>query len=1115
MRISHKRPLAGWVKARGLHAGLVIALLVAACLLMASSPARAQAAEPVCEKQLCAPGWEIVGHFAPTTLPLRGEGTLFLDVYNTGASEGGDGVLVDTLPPGLEAMVGEGCTVESKSVVECSVGAAPGTGKPDELKIPVRVVATAPGEGVDRASVSGGGALAGASTSVPARFGLAPAGAGFSSFDAWFTNADGTVDTQAGSHPYELTVAFSVNSEVNESGGEVPAGGEIRDLDVKAPPGLVGNPDAVQQCTNAQFEGGEGLEGECPADTQVGHVEFKLGSGLNGGKPVYNLVPPPGVAAQFGFYVAGTATYLDARVRSGGDYGITEHVNDLTQRKILFSTITLWGVPGEHPENGSGSTAPFLTLPTSCEGPQEFQAELLGTWQDEGARAPVAGIKTHNSEDVPVGFTSCGRLVHFNPTAAIAPDTTAADTPAGLSAEVDVPQGVNPEELSTSGLKNTTVTLPPGVVINPGQATGLVACPPGKGPGTENLPLPGQEGETEEWDGPPECPAASKVGTDEISTPLLPDKLVGNVYILQNNPPHLQLLVAASADGVNLKLIGEVNLNEATGQITTTFKETPDFPFTVFKLAFSGGAQAALATPTGCGAYTSEAAFAPWSAPFVANALSLSRFEITSGPAGGGSCASTLPFSPSLTAGSTTDQAGGYTNFSMLLTRGDGQQRIDGLQFKAPAGLTGFLSHVPLCTNAQAEANACPAASKIGHTVVESGPGPYPLVIPETGQEPAPIYLTEGYGGAPFGLSIVVPLHVGPFTLETQRVRASIAIDPYTSQLTVTTNPLPQEVAGIPTDLREVDAVIERPEFMVNPTNCKAQAFTGTAYGTPPPGQGGPGASAPLSYRFQVGACQALKFEPKFTVSTAGKTSKANGASLTAKVSYPNVPQGTDADIGYVKIELPKQLPSRLTTLQRACTNAQFEANPAACPSESKIGYATVHTPLLPVPLTGPAIFVSHGGEAFPSLTVVLQGDGVTVDIVGTTFISKAGITSTTFKTVPDDPFSTFELTLPQGKFSALTTNVPTKAHYSLCGQKLVMPNELVGQNGAVLKQTTAVRVMGCPPTRAKVKALTRSQKLQKALKACRKQKGSKRQQCEKAARRRLGPVKKAKRGKR
>jgi hypothetical protein len=248
-----------------------------------------------------------------------------------------------------------------------------------------------------------------------------------------------------------------------------------------------------------------------------------------------------------------------------------------------------------------------------------------------------------------------------------------------------------------------------------------------------------------------------------------------------------------------------------------------------------------------------------------------------------------------------------------------------------------------------------------------------------------------------------------------------------------------------------------------------------------------------------------LEFAPKFSVSTSGKTSKSQGASLTAKVSYPNVPQGSQSDIAKVKVELPKQLPSRLTTLQKACIAAQFEANPAGCPSASKIGYATVHTPLLPVPLTGPAIFVSHGDEAFPSLTMVLQGDGVTVDLVGATDI-RNGVTSTTFKTVPDAPFSTFELTLPEGPYSALAANdnlcnvtttktvskkvtVEVKGHRKTVTRKvketvaasLEMPNEFVGQNGAVVKQTTAIGVTGCakakPAKKAKAKKKAKGKK--------------------------------------
>jgi hypothetical protein len=204
-------------------------------------------------------------------------------------------------------------------------------------------------------------------------------------------------------------------------------------------------------------------------------------------------------------------------------------------------------------------------------------------------------------------------------------------------------------------------------------------------------------------------------------------------------------------------------------------------------------------------------------------------------------------------------------------------------------------------------------------------------------------------------------------------------------------------------------------------------------------------------------------------------------------------------------VDLPKQLPSRLTTLQKACTAAVFDANPAACPAASIVASAKAITPILSVPLEGPAYFVSHGNEAFPQLILVLQGYGITIDLVGDTFISKSGITSSTFAHVPDAPVSSFELTLPQGKYSALTANA------NLCTVKggLKMPTEFVAQNGAVIHQSTPISVSGCPPT--KTAAQLRAQKLEAALKACHKKpKGAKRSGCERTAKNRYG-TKKAK----
>ena len=430
--------------------------------------------------------------------------------------------------------------------------------------------------------------------------------------------------------------------------------------------------------------------------------------------------------------------------------------------------------------------------------------------------------------------------------------------------------------------------------------------------------------------------------------------------------------------------------------------------------------------------------------------------------------------------------------------------------------MTGNLSGIPFCpdasieaakgvTGAEEETNpSCPVASEIGHTIVSAGVG---TVLAQT---PGKVYLAGPYHGAPLSIVSITSAKVGPFDLGTVVIRFALNINPSTAQVEVSANgsdPIPHIIKGIVVHVREVRVYMDRPNFIINPTNCSPLSIADTIDGAGADFTN-PADQVPVSVGtpFEAADCSSLQFKPAFKVSTNGKTSKANGAGLSVKLTYPNAQQGTQANITRVKVDLPKQLPSRLTTLQKACTAQQFDTNPAGCPAASFIGHAKAITPILPVPLEGPAIFVSHGGEAFPSLEVVLQGYGVTIDLVGSTFISKAGITSSTFKTVPDQPVTSFELTLPQGPYSALAANG------NLCTSKLAMPTEFVAQNGAAIHQSTPVSVTGCP----KKKVLTRAQKLTAALKACHKQPKRKRASCERQARRRYGPpAKKAKKGKR
>jgi hypothetical protein len=283
-------------------------------------------------------------------------------------------------------------------------------------------------------------------------------------------------------------------------------------------------------------------------------------------------------------------------------------------------------------------------------------------------------------------------------------------------------------------------------------------------------------------------------------------------------------------------------------------------------------------------------------------------------------------------------------------------------------------------------------------------------------------------------------------------------VDPHTAQLTVTSDPLPTILDGVPVDLQTTNVTIDRPGFIFNPTNCSPLSVNGTITSTQ-------GAQAAVSEPFQAANCAALPFHPTFTVSTQAKTSKAGGASLDVKVGSGS----GQANIGKVAVTLPIQLPARLTTIQQACTEAQFAANPASCPAASDIGTATATTPLLANPVKGPVYLVSHGGAAFPDVEAILQGEGITLELTGSINI-KGKITSSAFTSVPDAPITSFDLSLPEGPHSGLSPNLPNSAHYSMCGQSLVMPTTLTGQNGAQITQTTKVAVQGCTKIKKKTK---------------------------------------------
>ncbi len=1044
------------------------------------------------------PWWHVDTLSAPAN-PPGGDARMVVEVSNLGDAQANaietPVTIIDRLPAGVSAsaVYGEGgdgsfvgqsyvhefmtCGIE-RQIVKCTYA---GFVLPpyERIMIAITVKVTGPaGNAVNEINVSGGGA-----PSVLSRRALSLSDAvpsyGVENYEISPEEEGGGLDTQAGSHPFQLTTSFTLNTStvpvLNSYfpgfSPEVQPLASTKDLRFNLPPGLVGNPTPLPKCSMYVFDK---EFNKCPYNTVVGvampiatnpdadtHVPYA------GTTPLYSLEPAVGEPARFGFWTWGGPVILETSVRTGSDYGVVVTVPDITEAaEFIASQVTFWGVPGDprhdttrgqecvnqlgYPNEAScpvqGKPQPLIVMPTSCNGPWLSSLEA-DSWVEPGTFTPPKEYTLSNSEGEHVSPDGCNRL-NFEPSIVVAPDGQQASTPTGLTVDVHVDQGasLNPTGLTESTVKNTTVTLPPGVALNPAGADGLSAC----GMSEVSLETPGEQ----------TCPESSKVGTVEIKTPLLPNPLTGAAYLAtQDANPFgsliaLYIVVYDPVSGVRVKLAGQVTPDPVTGQLVSTFKETPQLPFEDLVLHFFGGSRAPLGTPALCGSYTTTASIEPWSGNARVNASS--EFQITSGPSGT-QCSNPLPFKPSLTTGSLNIQAGAFTPFTMTMSREDGNQNLDAIQLKMPPGLLGTLSSVQLCEEAQADAGSCGPESLIGHTTVSVGLGGNPYTV--TGGE---VFITGPYKGAPYGLSIVNPAKAGPFDLGKVVVRAKIEVNPENAALTITsdsTGPyaIPQIIDGIPLQIKHVNVSVDRSDFTFNPTNCASQEIGGSLTSSQ-------GALSTLHVPFQVTNCAVLKFKPIFSVSTAGKTSRAKGASLNVKLTYPKAPFGTQANIGKVKVDLPKQLPSRLTTLQKACPDGVFNVNPASCPPDSRIGSATATTPVLPVHLEGPAYFVSHGGAKFPELIVALSGEGVTVYLHGETFISPAGITSSTFRTIPDVPIGTFELKLPQGPDSALA------ATGNLCTSKLAMPTTFVGANGVSLKQSTPITATGCPKKAKKAK---------------------------------------------
>jgi hypothetical protein len=950
------------------------------------------------------------------------------------------------------------------------------------------------------ASVSEAGVPVASSTEDDVIGSTAPA-FGPGAFLSDITSSDGTPDVQAGDHPYEFTTRFDLNSAM----GFTPVsflepttvGQGVRDVAVDLPLGFLGSAEATPKCTFAQLQS---HPNSCPLDTLVGTITTQPANQDELSAAVFNMVPEKGVAAEFGFrdVIFNTHVIYASVVPTPAGYVLRATAHEIPAVWLTSVTTTFYGDPG--PKTGAGAPSAQFTNPSDCSGKPLSTTVFMDSWEHPGAfnadgspNVEGPGWASMTSQSPPV--TGCSQL-RFQPSGfTVKPETTTADTPTGLNFDLKLPQPEAPGALATPPLRNASVTLPVGLTVDPSAASGLAACSEAQ-IGYEGL---NAQTQTQEFTAdPPACPDASKVGSVEVLSPLLAKPLVGSVYLAaqDENPFHTLLagyiVIDDPQTGTIVKIAGNLTPNPQTGQITGTFDENPQLPFSDLKLHFFGGPRGDLATPEACGTYTTTSDLSPWSAPESGpDATPSDSFPINSGCVSG--------FAPAFSAGTVSPQAGAFSPFTLSFSRNDSEEGPAGLTVSLPQGLLGKIAGVTECSDAQVAAAAahsgasessspsCPASSLLGTVTTGSGPGPNPFMVG------GKAYLTGPYKGAPFGVAVIVPALAGPFDLGTVVIRQALYIDSNDAHATDVSDPFPTILQGVPLRIKSVQVTLDRPEFMFNPSSCAPKTVNATVTSIG-------GAHVPLASHFQAAGCQSLPFAPKLTASAAGKASKPNGTTFAVNVTSAGLGQ---ANIAKVDLTLPKALPSRLTTIQKACPAAIFEANPATCDEGSVIGMATIHTPLLSNPLSGPAYLVSHAAASFPDVEFVLQGEGVKLILDGKTDIKK-GITYSRFESAPDAPFTRFETVLPAGPHSALTSNVPEKEHFSLCKTSLAMPTEITAQNGAVIRQTTKIAVTGCKGVKA-FKA-SRSQLLAKALKACRKKKSkSTRLACERQARKRYG----------
>jgi hypothetical protein len=989
------------------------------------------------------------------------------------------------------------------------------TGYLPVVYVDVEVAPDAPAEGTNTATIEGSGSQPYSDVDTipfgdePSEFGLVKNSFNADVFDAEYPS--GAPVRHAGSHPFELRVNFDLNQnyrlyENPESSGGFPfeksgpylaTHGDIRTAEVTLPRGMIGNPEALPKCAQSDFAAAGSVQNStaCPSDTQVGYLNiwwrnpaapYYHGSGqlifftpaMLTRVAIYNLEPPKGVAADFGFNAAGFVQgHIYPEVDPAQNYAIkTVSPNISDSVNVRGAEVTIWGVPGDpahdklryYPQKtpgeekvigapfGDSQLRPLLTTPSDCG------------FDNGGSRIRVNAYSSPSFTPVeefgdPLDVTGCDDpRFRFEPKIALQPTDAHAGAPTGLTVHLQVPQRSDAvsaanelyqqngdvQGISTPPMKKAIVTLPEGMTISPSAAQGLGTC------SLEQIGLG--------TNAPVTCPDNSQYGTLILHTPILPENNPpkGFIYVAKQseNAFHdflaLYLVIEEPERGVLVKIPARVDLDPTTGQIKTTFDELPQFPVSDMELNLKGGLRAGLVEPSTCGAKTISAEFFSWQDPTTAHTVK-SSYDITQKP-DGSPCVNSLgerPFKPSVEAGTTNNTAGTYSPFAFNLTRSDDDQEFSQVGVTLPPGLAASFAGVGICSDAaiaQAESRvgagqgaleqvdpSCPASSQVGTTQVGTGVG-----VPLT-YVPGKVYLAGPYKGAPISIVVISPAVVGPYDLGVIAVRTALNIDPVTAQGSASSDPFPQIFQGIPVRIRDIRLNLDRPGFTLNPTSCAEKQIGAHVTGT-----GGDvnttadDTAADVTNRFQAADCASLGFKPSLAFYLFGGTKRGAHPRLRATVTYPKA--GAYANIASASVALPHSEFLDQAHIKTVCTRVQFAAK--ACPAGSIYGEAEAVTPLFGTPLKGP-VYLRSSNHQLPDLVAVLRGPAsqpVEIDLDGRIDSFHGGIRNT-FEVVPDAPVTSFTLSLRGGKKGLLVNST------NLCAKPNRATAKFTGQNGKQL----------------------------------------------------------------